>query len=410
MRAHAHALESDDAHTRVPVRRPRPSTVVGFGRGGGHAHAGARPRPQPSRVPVGRLRPSTVVGLVGALDPVHEAEASGSQGVAPPPQAAVQVLVPNVLDVLNQFGIPLRELEMRMLDPQGVIMGVVYGDPIPALEGMNLAQVYQWLTANFTSACGDTANLLRETTFPDSGAELSSPHNLTEVVAELRQPEDANIRINSLGGTCFFRRAARWQLPDPAELLRSLRSGRLGRRRRSRGRNDQRPPRNWPTACRPSATTTSPTTARAAASPRTPTRRRCSAAHAFAARDIRDDGVNLRGEVVTNVRPEDEQHGRAKAQLDRFAPTWDEIRTSTLTPVWPGRLTPRRAGSTSPVLAGEALAYHPATPTQEWTRPSRSSTSRPRSWVEHEGSRKSRSSSATRVRPARGPESWRWKP
>ncbi len=329
MRAHAHALESDDAHTRVPVRRPRPSTVVGLvGAEDTHTRVPVR-RPQPSRVPVGRLRPSTVVGLVGALDPVHEAEASGSQGVAPPPQAAVQVLVPNVLDVLNQFGIPLRELEMRMLDPQGVIMGVVYGDPIPALEGMNLAQVYQWLTANFTSACGDTANLLRETTFPDSGAERS-PHNLTEVVAELRQPEDANIRINSLGHAFFVERRGgncrilqsyfgRYALADSAggaahAGATTMPAAQLADRLQAIGDHhlaNHREGRRFTTHADEEALFGGPL---------------------FAAGDIRDDGVNLRGEVVTNVRPEDEQHGRAKAQLDRFAPTWDEIRTSTLTP------------------------------------------------------------------------------
>lgn len=70
---------------------------------------------------------------------------------------------------------------------------------------LNPPQVYQWLTANFTNACGDTANLLRETTFPDSGAERSLD-DLTEVVAELRRPGVANIRINSRGHAFFVER------------------------------------------------------------------------------------------------------------------------------------------------------------------------------------------------------------
>ena len=258
-----------------------------------------------------------------------QAEASGTQGGAPPPQAAVQVLVPNVLDVLNQFGIPLRELEMRMLDPQGVIMGIVYGDPIPALEGMNLAQVYQWLTANFTSACGDTANLLRETTFPDSGAERSL-RNLTEVVAELRRPEDANIRINSLGHAFFVERRGgscrilqsyfgRYALADSAggaahAGATAMPAAQLADRLQAVGDHhlaNQRESRPFSMHADEEALFGGPL---------------------FAASDIRDDGVNLRGEVVTNVQPENEQHDRANAQLARFAGTWDEIRTSTLTP------------------------------------------------------------------------------
>ncbi|MBQ0925561.1 hypothetical protein [Saccharopolyspora endophytica] len=179
---------------------------------------------------------------------------------------------------------------------------------------LNPPQVYQWLTANFTNACGDTANLLRETTFPDSGAERSLD-DLTEVVAELRRRgrgsptsgSTAAVTPSSLSGavtTAGSRRATSAVTPWPIRLGRA----------RTRAQRPC-PPRNSRTACSPSAITTSPTAARA-----------------VPASDIRDDGVNLLGEVVTKVRPENEQHGRVSAQLGGFADTWDEIRTSTLSP------------------------------------------------------------------------------
>lgn len=177
---------------------------------------------------------------------------------------------------------------------------------------LNPPQVYQWLTANFTNACGDTANLLRETTFPDSGAERSLD-DLTEVVAELRRPGVANIRINSRGHAFFVERRGddcripqsyfgRYALADsagegahagattmPAAQLayrvQSIGDHHLANRREGRRRE------------------------------RHPRRRR-----------------QLLGEVVTKVRPENEQHGRVSAQLGGFADTWDEIRTSTLSP------------------------------------------------------------------------------
>jgi len=295
---------------------------------------------------------------------VHEAAASGRQGGAPPAQAAVQVLVPNVLDVLNRFGIPLGELEMRMLDPEGVIIGIVYADPpITALGGMNLAQVYQWLTANFTSACGDTANLLRDITFPESGAERSL-HTLTEVVAELRRSGDANIRINSFGHAFFVERRGgncrilqsyfgRYALAHSAggaahAGATTMPAAQLADRLQAIGDHhlaNRSAGRSFTTDADEQALFGGPL---------------------LNADDISDSvnsrgevvtNVNLRGEVVTNVRPENEQYSRAQAQLAKFASTWNEISTSALTPAgwletWFGRAA--TSGSPSAAPTGSA--------------------------------------------------------
>ncbi|MEU2835338.1 hypothetical protein ABZ667_43385 [Streptomyces lavendulae] len=102
-------------------------------------------------------------------------------------------------DVLREqaSGMPLRELEMRLFDPENLVITLAVDE---ALSQRPLSEGYRWLSENFTSICGETANLLRDFTFASTG---STGQSLEDVIAEILKPQDANLRIHC-GGHAFF--------------------------------------------------------------------------------------------------------------------------------------------------------------------------------------------------------------
>ncbi|MGH3620864.1 MAG: DUF4157 domain-containing protein [Sciscionella sp.] len=245
-------------------------------------------------------------------------------GAARPPSArrVAASLAPHVGDVLRAIGRPLRELEMRMFAPEQVIMSIAFD---PELGGQPLAEGYRWLTQNFTSICGETTNLLRETTF-SADAPQRQCNTLEETVVELQRHEDANLIIRC-GGHAFFveRRGGicrilqsfigQYALTDsledashagrttaiPAtELAQRLHDiGAHHRQNRAQGRPFQPHPDEQHLFGGP----------------------------LFSKKDIHDDHIVLHCECTTNIQTAQDQRRCIDERLARFATTWDQIST-----------------------------------------------------------------------------------
>jgi hypothetical protein len=322
-----------------PVRREM-ETRLGADFSDVRLHAGTAAQRSGSVSDVQRA-PRAVSVSVPPAGPRHEAVAiqrmgncfSGSKeeaGIEPPRTRSsvpvVESLAPQVGNVLREVGLPLRELEIRMFDPEGVVMSIAFD---PELGERPLAEGYQWLAQHFTSICGETVNLLQEITAPADARQRRS-RTLDETIDELRRPEDANLSIRSHGhaffvekrrGTCRILQSyiGRYALTDslagapvagatriPAtEFIQRLQViGEHHRENRRQGLPFQTDPDE----------------------------ERLFGGALFNESDIQDDSINLQCDSTTDVQSAQDQRSCVDARLERFATAWDQISTYQGTP------------------------------------------------------------------------------
>ncbi|CCH30623.1 DUF4157 domain-containing protein [Actinosynnema sp. NPDC047251] len=252
---------------------------------------------------------------------------SGSSALAAP--VPVPLPAAQLGDILRRFGIPLRELEFRMFDPHGVLLSFIDDEE---MMGLPLNQAYTWLTQNFTSVCGETVNILRETSYPDSGAPQRI-YGLDQVLGRVSEAGDANLEIHTNGHTFFVERRGpecrilqsyigSYSLADSlagashagtttiqtADLVRHLRD--IAQHHMT---DKQR---------------TQPFRAH-------PDENRLFGGPLFNEQDLRGDEINIWCTATSAIRPANDQEASVTTRLNQNAAVWDEIRdSSVITSAW----------------------------------------------------------------------------
>ena len=245
-------------------------------------------------------------------------------------ESVARALAPQVGVVLREIGgnagTGLRELELRMFDPENVVVTLMVHRE---WGGKPLAEGYRWMTENFPSICGETVNLLRKFTFPPDAPQRRC-NTLAEVIDELRRPEDANLDIRCHGhaffvekrqGTCHILQSyiGRYALADSlegaehagvgsisaADFAESLQQiGAHHRENRERGRPFQTHAKE----------------------------KRLFGGALFNEKDVENDHVNLVCESTTDIRTAAEQRMRINKQLAKFADRWEKVKKFQGTP------------------------------------------------------------------------------
>ncbi|MGW5115239.1 hypothetical protein ACWEQ8_07265 [Streptomyces noursei] len=240
---------------------------------------------------------------------------------------------PQVADALHRqaSGMPARELEMRLFDPENLIVTLAVDE---VLSQESLSEGYKWLSENFTSMCGETANLLRDFTFASPGTRCQK---LEDVVAEISKPGDANLRIHC-GDHAFFveKRQRRCRILQSYIGKYSLADS------LQRGVTDGVPPAQIPADELASSLQIIGTQHLAdAAAGRTmrthPEEERLFGGPLFSKKDIANGQVRLECESTSQILSSAEQEGRIGRQLAQYTQLWDEIKKSNRTPTsWLG--------------------------------------------------------------------------
>lgn len=118
------------------------------------------------------------------------------------PGPAAGHAAPELRDVISRMAqelhVPPRLLEMELFASENIIMSIGFDERYAQLP---VREALARFAPEFTSICGETANLLRQFTFQTESRPSSAP--LHQLIAEIRSPGNANLQIQG-NGHAFF--------------------------------------------------------------------------------------------------------------------------------------------------------------------------------------------------------------